>query len=183
VNACERFRSDLDALGPDVVATAHAATCPGCARALAAARAIDAELAAPRSASSAGFTERVMARVRADAAPAPVVVAQPVLTDPMSPWVRLASEPRVAGALVIAALLIAYAERLLAFGRTGLLAAAAWLAGGAVNGLAPVTRPLAALATTDNLRLALTCATLTMLALLAVPLYRWSERLAGMRRR
>jgi hypothetical protein len=182
VNACDRFVADLDALGADGESAAHAATCPRCARALAAARAIEAQLAGTPATAPSGFTERVMARVRADAAPAPARVAPRAFADVLPEWVRLAAEPRIAGALVLAALVMAYAPRLLTLGRGGLLVAAGWLAGGAANGLAPVTRPLAALAATDNLRLALTCGTLTTLMLLAVPLYRWSERLAGRRR-
>jgi hypothetical protein len=182
VNACDRFVADLDALGADGVPAAHAATCPRCARALAAARAIDAQLAGTPSTAPAGFTERVMARVRANAVPVPAQVAPRVFSDVLPEWVRLAAEPRIAGALVLAALIMAYAPRLLVLGRGGLLVVAGWLAGGAANGLAPVTRPLAALAATENLRLALTCGTLTMLMLLAVPLYRWSERFARTRR-
>jgi len=186
VNACDRFLMELDALGPDGADVAHAATCPGCARALAAARAIDAQLAGTPATAPIGFTDRVLARVRAETATAPArtppVVMPVALRDVLPEWVRLAAEPRVAGALMVAALVMAYAPRMLALGREGLFAVAAWLTGGVANSIAPVTRPFTTLATSEHLRLALACATLTMLMLIAVPLYRWSERLARPRR-
>jgi len=185
VNACDRFLTELDALGPDGVEVAHAATCPGCARALSAARAIEAQLAGTPATAPSGFTDRVLARVRAEAVAAThtaPAVAPVAFRDVLPEWVRLAAEPRVAGAMTLAALLMAFGPRLLVLGRAGLFAAAAWLTGGVVRDIAPLMRPFTALAASDNLRLALECAALTMLMLIAVPLYRWSERLTRPRR-
>lgn len=104
---CPEFDSSLDTEGPEHLsptAHAHAATCPRCARAWSAARALEqalerglvrAEVAAPER-----LLHAVMQRVQPRRAHAPVVVeAHPIVW-----WVRLAAQPSSAAALVLAAL-------------------------------------------------------------------------------
>lgn len=183
MNACERFLADLDERGAAAVASAHADTCPRCARALAAAREIESLLApAPAAFAPSGFTDRVIARVRGEA---PARAATPVAAaDPMPAWVRLAAEPHIAAALVLAALLIAQSARLATLGRSAFAAFAAQVAaGGASWSAGPVARAFADVTGSDTVRLALLSSVVALTALLAIPLYRWSERLVGARGR
>jgi hypothetical protein len=185
MNGCERFLAELDTLGPERVSAAHPDACAPCARALAAARAVD-DLLAPVTAiaAPADFTARVLARVRADA-PARVPAAPVTLfEDPLPLWARLAAEPRVAGALVAAALLVSQAGKLITLGRAALLelggrAAAA----GASWTTAPLGVELNARFTSEAAQLALLGSAMSLLAIAAVPLYRWSERLVNPRGR
>lgn len=93
----------LDALEPQ--ALAHAASCARCARALAAARSLDAAFArqhaAPRVAAPANFADGVMARVRLRQRRA----RNAFVSDPTPWWVGLAAQPTAIGAFALAALL------------------------------------------------------------------------------
>jgi hypothetical protein len=84
-------------------ARAHAASCPRCAAALAAAEELDAALARAALAAPAGFSARVMERV-ARAGTARLAAASDL--DEMSWWVRAAAEPAAALALALAALVL-----------------------------------------------------------------------------
>lgn len=109
---CESFDRWLDeGAGEDGAAGArgHARTCERCARALDAMLEVDAALAnAP--AAPHGFTDRVMARValtpQEASAPrtAAGVLAAPLLPPAFPWWVRIAMEPAVLLAAVLAAL-------------------------------------------------------------------------------
>ncbi|MFI5370961.1 MAG: hypothetical protein ACHQ52_05320 [Candidatus Eisenbacteria bacterium] len=104
---CRDVRSWLDGSDPRVApewVTGHARDCAACATALERARSLDACLADVTPAiAPAGFTESVLARL----GPGPSSLARPALpswSDPMPVWVRMAMEPAVVLALVLAAL-------------------------------------------------------------------------------
>jgi hypothetical protein len=189
---CDRFEHQLDANGPDDLpadALAHVAQCARCQRARVAARSIDALLVAPSSvAAPAGFTDRVLARIRTTS-PAPLgsAVMTPIAKpfDPLPEWIRFVAEPATAGALVVAALIVWQQPRLLSFGRALASALAARAAGGSAidPGLWP--EAMRAAFASDAVRLALVVAGCSLTPLVAFSLYRWTERLAagGMRRR
>jgi len=188
---CDRFEQLLDANGPDALAPdalAHAAVCARCERALVAARSIDTLLALPTSAvAPAGFTDRVLSRIRttarAQASPVMIPTAKPF--DPLPEWIRFVAEPATAGALVVAALIVWQAPRLLSLGRALASALAARAASESTidPGLWP--EAMRAAFASDAVRLALVVAGCSLAPLVAFSLYRWTERLAagGMRRR
>lgn len=97
--SCEAFDRWLDAGRPEIAdLRAHATSCSRCARALAAAIAIDEALALPVTAqTSPSFTDEVMRRARAAraAAPAPASLAW---------WVKVWAQPAAAAACVLLAL-------------------------------------------------------------------------------
>ena len=112
---CEQFERWLDDGAPDGGAAAdcraHAATCPACAAAAAAARELETRFAAARDASvhraPAGFTERVMERVADVARTSQAIGAWHVPAAAILPWwVRAAAEPATALAFAVAALLL-----------------------------------------------------------------------------
>jgi hypothetical protein len=198
VKDCDRFARALDALGADALppeTLAHAASCARCAAALRAAREVEALLAPSPAAAPEGFTERVIAMVRetprsaaamagaraaiptAQArAGATTTAAPPALRDPIPAWVRMAAEPRVAGAMMVAALTMAGGARLTALGRAGLVRLAETTVGG-VKGFDPGAWFGGAFAGHDALWLAITVTVATLLAVMALPISRWSERL------
>jgi hypothetical protein len=189
---CDRFELLLDAHGPDDLpadALAHAAMCARCERALAAARSIDTLLVAPTSvAAPSGFTDRVLARIRTtarapQASPVMIPIAKPF--DPLPEWIRFVAEPATAGALVVAALIVWQAPRLLSLGRALASSLAARVASASTidPGLWP--EAMRAAFASDAVRLALVVAGCSLTPLVAFSLYRWTERLAagGMRRR
>jgi hypothetical protein len=187
---CERFERLLDANGPgdlpaDVLA--HANACARCARALAAARSIDMLLVTSSAVKApSGFTDRVLARIRLSPAAAPAR-ALPQLAapfDPLPAWIRIASEPATAGALVVAALVMWQAPRLLQIGRMIAATIAARATGGGAL-IDPTLWPSALRAATGNdaVQLALVVTGCSLAPLVAFSLYRLSERMvAGGRR-
>jgi hypothetical protein len=188
---CGRFEQLLDANGPGDLpadALAHANECPRCARALAAARLIDAALVSSSAARApAGFTDRVLARIRMPEVPVPMraIPRFAVPFDPLPAWIRFVAEPASAGALVVAAMVVWQAPRLLELGRAIASTLAARAAGDAVT--APgLWLSMTQVATADDaVRLALVVTGCSLAPLVAFSLYRWSERLAagGTRRR
>jgi hypothetical protein len=180
---CASFDNWLDAGMPAsgaATAEAHAAVCARCASALAAERAIAALLVTPIPA-PAGFTERVMLRV--DRAAAARARWRTPLRDAMPWWGRAAMQPSVLLAAAVAAVLVWRPD---AIARSGAAAAGAvaavWdqLTAGMGPGLA---RSLGArtgsLAGDPILGFGLMAALATLLALAALPLYRWTEHAAG----
>ena len=103
---CGRFARWLDDGMPRAEADeagAHASSCERCAASLAAARRLDAALAAASARAPAEFTERVMERVaRARSARVLGVVE----ADALPWWVRAAAEPAAALSLALAALVL-----------------------------------------------------------------------------
>ena len=110
-------------------ARAHARTCDRCARALDALLEVEAALASTPSAPP-GFTDRVMARVavtpQAAAAPRAAAgsLAAPFLPPAFPWWVRIAMEPAVLLAAVLAALFVRFGAPILG----GAAEVQAWLA-------------------------------------------------------
>jgi len=165
--SCEQVDRWLDQDRPDSGAAdcrTHAAACPRCAAALAAALEIEALLAADLAGAPAAITERVMARVG-------VARRAEWKLDPpaFDWWVRAAAEPGVALAFAVAALLIWRGDLLLALASQGM----GWLAAGLASAAAAVPATLAPA----------TRAALWLTLLIASPwaswlLFRWSETLA-----
>lgn len=114
--SCAEYERWLDEGMPDgglsPAARIHAATCPGCASALAAALEIDQLLAAPASSAPAHLTDSVMARVlaiesmRAEQSRAAVVAGAFELGAAQAWWVRAAAQPAAALAFSLAALVL-----------------------------------------------------------------------------
>ena len=188
---CERFERLLDANGPGDLpadAFAHSNACARCSRALAAARSIDVAFVDSSAVRApAGFTERVLARVRMQAAPIPMRAIPRVAApfDPLPAWIRFIAEPTSAGALVVAAMVVWQAPRLLELGRAIASTLAARAAGDAVT-VPGLWLSMTQVATTnDAVRLALVVTGCSLAPLVAFSLYRWSERLTtgGTRRR
>lgn len=187
---CERFGQQLDAEGPaglTAAAREHVDACPRCARALAAARSIEAMLEAPvATRAPSGFTDRVLARIRTGRQPKAVPAALRPFPgfDPMPAWIRFFAEPATAGALVIAALIVWQAPRLLTLARAWASALASAAAQDAAAGPTQWATALQA-AFHDPVRLALVMAGGSLAPLAALFLFRWTERLTagGARRR
>jgi hypothetical protein len=187
---CERFEQQLDAEGPaglTAAAQAHADACPRCARALAAARSVEAMLDVPVvTRAPSGFTDRVLARIRTEAHPKAAPAAPRAFSgfDPMPTWIRFIAEPATAGALVIAALIVWQAPQLLTLARAWTSALASAAAQDAAAGPTQWATALQA-AFHDPVRLALVMAGGSLAPLVALYLFRWTERLTtgGARRR
>lgn len=134
---------DLDALAPE--ALAHAAGCATCARALAAARALESafvrHLSAREVAAPVGLADAVMARVRLRQAQA----HSALVNDPTPWWVGAAAQPSSVGAFIIAALLAWRGSWLLEATQRGVAAGAnaSALGSGWVAGLATWSQPIA----------------------------------------
>jgi hypothetical protein len=122
---CLAFEALLDEGTPgrlNEAALAHARDCGSCARSLERARSLESALerhfassAGPHElAAPAGFTDRVMARVRRSESRG---VRWLTLPDALPWWVRTAAEPSVALASVVAALLLWRGNVLLAMAR------------------------------------------------------------------
>lgn len=162
---CRDFEHWLDEGGPGAgaaEAASHAASCVSCARAQRAADSLESLLAAPPAPAPAGFTDRVMARVR-PAAPLSVAPFSP----PMPWWIRAAGDPVTVLALGLAAAV--------AWGWDGLWAVAA----AARSALAGVGPPAALPDLAPSTALGLQLAMATLLALLAPGLHRMAARLAA----
>ena len=191
---CLEFERLLDEGAPDQLpgaALEHASSCATCSRSLERARALEATLehhfaalASPaEQAPLAGFTDRVMARVERGEARG---VRGRTPFDALPWWVRVAAEPAVALACVVAALLLWQGDALLA-------AVRAWGAQGARPatwvqewGLDAVARALgAALTTSANADWAvitgLVLGVAPVVALLGWVMWRAGERLTGLR--
>jgi hypothetical protein len=172
---CEGFDRWLDDGLPEALAppaNAHAGSCPRCARALLAARALERLLSEPPAPAPARFTVEVMRRVawlEAARARGPVVVA----TSPLPWWVEAAAEPS-------AALAFALAGVVLWQGRA-LVAAAGWSAARVtplVEGVSTTLMVRVAETFTPPVMAGLGLAFLPLFAWLAWRLYRISERMA-----
>jgi hypothetical protein len=122
---CLAFEALLDEGTPGRLpeaAMAHARECASCARSLERARALESALERHFSASTspleqaalAGFTDRVMARVRRSESRG---VRWLTLPDALPWWVRTAAEPSVALASVVSALLLWRGNALLVMAR------------------------------------------------------------------
>lgn len=171
---CEAFDRWLDDGAPETGAAearAHARTCARCARALDAMLEVEAALASTPVAPH-GFTDRVMARVaitpQKTAAPqvAAGALAAPLLPPAFPWWVRIAMEPAVLLAAVLAALFVRFGAPILA----GASRMEAWLAHvqAPVTFHAPVDAPWTA-----------ALFLLPALAWASWQIYRWSEALAS----
>jgi hypothetical protein len=152
-------------------ARAHAAGCARCARRLEAALAVDARLAEAAVSAPAGFTDAVMARVRAatEARGRSVYLALP---DPFDWWVRAVAHPATALSLALAGLLLLGWDPVWR-AAPGL---ARWL--GALALPAPGSTASALQSALGDLRLQL-CLLMGLapaVTLLSLELYRWSER-------
>ena len=185
---CSRFAAWLDAGAPDAMAPkarAHAATCPACAQALTASAELEAILAEPGLHAPAGFTDRVLARVRAaETDPARALRIQALRVAPANAlawWIRAAAEPASACALVLAALVMWQGKALWLLGTTGAVRAAEWIARGAGSAVATPDLSLVLPTTfgepTVQLGLLMGVAPLALLA--GQALFRWTGRLAG----
>lgn len=107
MTTCERFDAWLDAGMPaadDAALRAHASGCARCAGALDAAAALEVLLAAPPAPAPPAFTDAVMHAIAHERAERIAAAGAPRELLPV--WVRTAAEPRVAAAVVIAALVV-----------------------------------------------------------------------------
>ena len=107
MTTCERFDGWLDAGMPaadDVAMRAHAAGCARCARALDVEAALEGLLAAPGAPAPPAFTDAVMRTIAHERAER--IAAARAARELLPMWVRVAAEPRVAAAVVIAALVV-----------------------------------------------------------------------------
>jgi hypothetical protein len=103
--AFERWLDEGEPPAPSGALLAHARECARCATALGRARALDVLLAGTLPAAApAGFTGAVLARLDAARAPARAPTAAPAWPDPMPLVARIAMEPAVILALVLAGL-------------------------------------------------------------------------------
>jgi hypothetical protein len=171
---CAAFETWLDdgmPAGEAPGASAHAASCASCARALAAAQSIEAGLAGAVFTAPAGMTDRVMARVAAHEARRPAARrGVPALDQTLPWWVRAATDPAAIGALALAAVLIWKWD---VIAGSGALAFAV-LAGAAAGTLpAPSVTPF--LPGAGILRIAVAMVLVPAGALLALASYRMSE--------
>ena len=150
-------------------ARAHAHTCDRCARALDAMLEVEAALANTAPAPH-GFTDRVMARVAVTPQenPAPAVgsgaLAAPLLPPAFPWWVRIAMEPSVLLAAVLAALFVRFGAPIV----SGASRVEAWLAQVPATFHAPFAAPWTA-----------ALFLLPALAWASWQIYRWSEALAS----
>ena len=171
---CERVGAWLDAGRPESVATAanaHAAGCERCREALAADRALDAAVrvdgtpAAPR-----GFTDRVLHAV--DLANEARAHAPVSWMDAMPWWSRAAMQPPVLGAAALAALLV--------WRPAAIEQAARVVLANAMSSVPSVESWLAQSmgAASPGAQLFVACNVALLLLLAALPLYRWTERVA-----
>jgi hypothetical protein len=125
--SCAAFERWLDDGMPGAEAEAsraHAAACPRCAAALAAAEALDAGLARAAFSAPTGLTDEVMARIAALEAHRGAPAAPGGFRDAFPWWVRPALDPAVVGAFLLCGLLALKWNALAAAG----VATAAWLA-------------------------------------------------------
>jgi hypothetical protein len=140
---CERFDRWLDEgrlAGDDATMRAHARACPRCARLLEAEAAIDSLLGAPPTPAPPRFTDAVMREIAHERATRLAAAGAPRELLPW--WVQIAAEPRVAGALVVAALVVWQGEDL-----------RAWASSAAVSLASAASAWTAAAAPADNLQL------------------------------
>lgn len=189
---CTGFEALLDRVGPEALGDdtlAHAARCPACARALSAARLLDALLADEHAVLAPhGFTTAVLARVRFEDAAASLAALPPLdWRTAMPAWSRIATEPVVLLAMLLAGVLVWQSEHLPALA-LALLAMVhqGWsslLAGGAGAGVAaPESGSWGARWLADPIvRLGLLTAALTLAPFAAIPLYHLTERLTRSR--
>jgi hypothetical protein len=177
---CERFGAWLDAGQPPDgagAAHAHAATCERCREALAADRALEEALESWAAPAPAGFTGRVMRAIeRANEARTPATAAS--WKDAMPWWSRAALQPQVLGAAALAALVIWRPDAIEQSARVGLAAAVTsgqtfgtWFAQAMGPGAASLVANPAA-------QVGIAAAAGLMVTLLALPLYRWTEKIA-----
>lgn len=141
--SCAEYERWLDEGMPDgglsPAARIHAATCPGCASALAAALEVDQLLAAPASSAPAHLTDSVMARVlaiesvRAEQSAA-VVPRSFVFGAAQAWWVRAAAQPAAALAFSLAALVLWQRDTLTAHGSALIANASGIVARAITNG-------------------------------------------------
>ncbi len=110
---CVEFERWLDEGMPSdegAATRAHALSCPRCAAEEARARAIESALATPAASVPAGFADRVLSRVEADARPSvPAVPLPRLLAVPR--WVRPLGAPVVAIPLALALFLLVFTGR------------------------------------------------------------------------
>lgn len=177
---CERFGVWLGAGRPAAGANAaatHAVSCARCGAALAADRAIDAMLAVPAAGAPAGFTERVMRAVEL-ANETRAHASAPAWNDAMPWWARAAMQPSTIGAAALAAALVWRPGAIEQGGRLGLTATfSAWQ--GLGSWAAQVFGPAGvAIAASPVVQLGIAGSAALLLALAALPLYRWTERVA-----
>lgn len=173
---CDEFGRWLDQGFPAVAGTArdHASLCVHCARALAATESLERMLAAPPARTAPDFTDAVMARIAAPVEPAAAPFALPALPAFSMPWwLRAAAEPAAALALLLSGVVVWLGER--AFGVADVVATAAGGATIAV-GAGIATSPVGPLLSESPVRFGLLLALALVLALLAGPITRWTER-------
>ncbi len=97
----ERWLDEGQPAGPEAEARAHARSCDSCARALAAAAALEPLLASEIAPAPDGFTARVMERIGRPPALVPALPAAGALPW----WIRAAMDPATVLAALLAALL------------------------------------------------------------------------------
>lgn len=119
--AFERWLDEGDVAQVPAEWAAHVAACERCTRALASARALESALGTHFSSEPAAtpvhFTARVLERIdafEAQRAPATFV------SEALPWWVRVASEPTVVGASLIAAVLLWQGDAIVAMGRSAI---------------------------------------------------------------
>jgi hypothetical protein len=173
---CESFDHWLDEGRPvaeAAAAEAHAASCARCGRALAASLAIERALEGEAAPAPAGFTARVMERVR-ESNRLPMAVRS--LADLAPWWVRVAAEPGVLLAAAVAGLVAWRPDALLALGAAAAqgLSTRMGFGASALENLIGTQAP----AVDPNVRLTLWITAAPLVILASVVLYRWSEHLA-----
>lgn len=167
---CRQFDEWLDVHEePSADARAHALSCERCAGILRAAEQVDAALLAATLKAPEGFTDRVMSHVAAVEATRSAQTPAP-LRDAFPWWVRVASDPSVAAALLLCALVLWKADAIQAGG----LAFLNWL------GALPILAPLESGGSGDGspaVAAFLTYVVLPASAWLALSAFRWSRGL------
>ena len=111
---CPAFESWLDEGRPaelESQATAHAARCPACARALEASEQIELALAQRFATAPDHFADRILARLPIED-PGPVDLGAFDLEPALPWWVRIFREPATVLAFLLAAILIAWGPKL-----------------------------------------------------------------------
>ena len=169
---CVGFGRWLDQGAPPALEApcrAHAASCPRCARALAAQNELNAALAEFAAPPPPALAARVMARIAQTPQRSPEAMIEPVLEW----WVRAAAEPSTALAGVLAALLIWRAEAFVRF-LTALARVTLSGASAALDLMPRIATP--AWLAAPGVGLALTMAALPAVLWASFTLYSWLER-------
>ena len=149
----------------------HATSCPACATAAAAARSVEALLAASPASAPSGFADRVMQRVRAGARPGGAAAWIPA-APAMPWWIRALSDPATAVTITLGILFLLIA------GSPGTIAAVLSPVFRAASILLPSSLESSGTASASlPVQAGIALGILPIALLASFPLFRWSEAL------